>query len=65
MRKLVTTLAGVALVAGLAAPARADDTPRPPDRSTTTYHHSTRDDRPGEGRAHYDKRQHDDPAILF
>ena len=49
MRKLLTALAGVALVAGLA----------------TTYGDSTRDDRPSEGRSHYDKRQHDDPSILF
>ena len=36
MRKLLTTLAGVALAAGLAAPAGADTAPKPADRAVTT-----------------------------
>jgi hypothetical protein len=36
MRKLLTTLAGVALAAGLAAPAGADTAPKPADRPITT-----------------------------
>jgi hypothetical protein len=45
MRKLLTTVAGVALVAGLAAPAGAETTAKPADRPITAERHH-RDDRP-------------------
>jgi hypothetical protein len=61
MRRLAMTLASLTMIAGLAAPAWACDgngNAGPPRRF-----HSASNDRPGEGRAHYDREHHDNPAL--
>ena len=68
MRRLLTTLAGVALVVGLAAPAWADNAQKPADRSIMAYGHNGyhgggRDydrNRRGYDRAGYGRSRHDD-----
>lgn len=60
MRRLAIVVAGVVLSAGLAGPAWAHER----DGGRARRFHSTSDDRPGEGRAHYDREQHDDGSLF-
>jgi hypothetical protein len=58
---MAITLASLTMIVGLSAPAWGCDSSGNADQPRRF--HSASSDAPGEGRAHYDREHHDNPAL--